>query len=125
VLKKTALMGDYIGSDEVLLGELSLYGKYVEIPEYMFFRRIHESSTSGISGSIAALHDYYHPGHKKQIYMRLWRHTYEKYKSVWRSSISMSEKNKISIIIFRNGVQNRHKLIQEIQDAIMVKLGNR
>jgi glycosyltransferase involved in cell wall biosynthesis len=41
VLRKTGLCGTYSDSDLVLLGELSLYGRFFEIPETLFFRRIH------------------------------------------------------------------------------------
>ncbi len=41
ILRKTPLIGGYTSSDRVLLGELSLHGRFFEIPEYLFFRRNH------------------------------------------------------------------------------------
>jgi len=41
VLKRTSLFGSYFSSDEVFLGELALHGPFVEIPEYLFYRRMH------------------------------------------------------------------------------------
>lgn len=41
VLRQTGLCGTYSDSDFVLLGELLLYGKFVELPQRLFFRRIH------------------------------------------------------------------------------------
>ncbi len=38
-LKKTQLMGSYIGSDRNLIAEISLTGRFFEIPNYLFFRR--------------------------------------------------------------------------------------
>jgi glycosyltransferase involved in cell wall biosynthesis len=38
-LKKTQLMGSYIGADRNLLAEIGLIGRFFEIPEYLFFRR--------------------------------------------------------------------------------------
>jgi glycosyltransferase involved in cell wall biosynthesis len=40
-LRETALLGAYIGADMILLGEMSLRGRIVEIPEYLFFERYH------------------------------------------------------------------------------------
>jgi len=40
-LRKTSLFGNYIGSDRNLMAELSLLGRIYEIPEYLFYRRIH------------------------------------------------------------------------------------
>jgi len=45
VLRRTALIGSFVSSDVVLLAELALLGKFVEIPEPLFFRRIHEASS--------------------------------------------------------------------------------
>jgi glycosyltransferase involved in cell wall biosynthesis len=41
VLEKTVLFGNFEDSDRNLLAELSLQGRFVEIPEYLFFRRDH------------------------------------------------------------------------------------
>lgn len=41
VLNKTRLIGSFVGSDYILLVELSLLGKIAEHPEYLFFRRDH------------------------------------------------------------------------------------
>jgi len=45
-LLQTALLPRYQGGDKRPLAELSLLGKFVEIPEYLYLRRIH-SATSG------------------------------------------------------------------------------
>jgi glycosyltransferase involved in cell wall biosynthesis len=41
VLRKTKLFGIYSDSDIVFLGELALHGRFFELPEVLFFRRIH------------------------------------------------------------------------------------
>ncbi|MFB3888915.1 MAG: glycosyltransferase family 2 protein [Candidatus Bathyarchaeia archaeon] len=43
-LKRTHLLGSYIGSDRNLLAEISLFGQCYEIPELLFFRREHSES---------------------------------------------------------------------------------
>ena len=45
VLGKTPLIRDYADSDRTLLGELSLYGKFAEVPQPLFFHRIHAQSS--------------------------------------------------------------------------------
>ena len=40
-LRETALLGAYIAADMILLGEIALRGRIVEIPEYLFFERYH------------------------------------------------------------------------------------
>jgi nucleoside-diphosphate-sugar epimerase/glycosyltransferase involved in cell wall biosynthesis len=43
---RTRLLPNYHGGDHVLLGELSLLGKFVEVPEVLYLRRIHAGSMS-------------------------------------------------------------------------------
>ncbi len=46
-LRKTPLIGTYIASDQVLLGELILRGKVYQIPERLFSRRKHPGQADG------------------------------------------------------------------------------
>ena len=47
-VRKTTLHGSYPSSDLVFLAELSLYGRFCEVPEYLFFPRYHpDQSTKG------------------------------------------------------------------------------
>lgn len=46
VLRRTPLLGPFVGSDRNLLAELALHGPFHEIPEFLFYRRDHpETST--------------------------------------------------------------------------------
>jgi glycosyltransferase involved in cell wall biosynthesis len=45
-LRGTALLADHLSSDVNLLAELTLYGKFFELPERSFFRRLHPESSS-------------------------------------------------------------------------------
>lgn len=48
VLGKTPLIDSYTGSDLTLLGELGLYGRVVDLPDILFWRREHaKTSTRG------------------------------------------------------------------------------
>lgn len=44
VLRKTGLYVPYFGSEKVLMAELGLWGRYFEIPETLFFARIHPNA---------------------------------------------------------------------------------
>lgn len=46
-LRRTRLMPRYAGGDYRIMAELSLQGKFVEIPEHLYVRRIHSGSTKG------------------------------------------------------------------------------
>lgn len=44
-LKKTHLIGKFVGSDITLLGELAILGHFYEVPDYLFLRRRHSKSS--------------------------------------------------------------------------------
>ncbi|NES80203.1 MAG: hypothetical protein F6K10_01160 [Moorea sp. SIO2B7] len=48
-LRETSLIAPYYGSDKLLLAELSLRGRFQEIPEYLFCRRCHSNQSSRLS----------------------------------------------------------------------------
>jgi glycosyl transferase family 2 len=46
VLKRTPLLGQYVGSDRNLLAELSMHGPFHEVPEFLFLRRDHPGTST-------------------------------------------------------------------------------
>ncbi|MBI5644299.1 MAG: glycosyltransferase family 2 protein [Deltaproteobacteria bacterium] len=46
VLRKTGLFGRYIANDQVLLTKILLAGPFYEVPEKMYFRRIHPNAST-------------------------------------------------------------------------------
>jgi glycosyltransferase involved in cell wall biosynthesis len=48
-LEKTALHPVHMSGDQILLTELSLLGRFYEIPEEIFFSRVHAGKTSSVS----------------------------------------------------------------------------
>lgn len=71
-LRSTHLLGTHVGSDINLLAELTLYGKFYEVPQRLFYRRFHEKSGSWKRGDAkheAAL--YY--GTNERMRFRTWR----------------------------------------------------
>ncbi|MBW3600415.1 MAG: glycosyltransferase [Planctomycetes bacterium] len=48
VLRRTELLMPYFGSEKVLMAELALHGRYVEIPEVLFFARIHPQAAGSL-----------------------------------------------------------------------------
>jgi glycosyltransferase involved in cell wall biosynthesis len=46
LLRRVPPMGDYIGSDRCMLAELSMYGPFHELPEFLFLRRDHPGTST-------------------------------------------------------------------------------
>ena len=58
-LRRTRLLPRYAGGDYRLMAELSVLGKFVEVPEPLYVRRIHRGSTGGNTGNTSWLRTYW------------------------------------------------------------------
>jgi glycosyltransferase involved in cell wall biosynthesis len=86
VLRETQLIGNYAGSDRVLLADLALQGRFHEIPRTLFFNREHVSrSIRKYSVHTAAV--WYDPSLKGKILFPYWRLLGEHAKIVERSNL--------------------------------------
>jgi glycosyltransferase involved in cell wall biosynthesis len=91
VLRKTRLIGNYIASDVCLLAELSLHGKFFQVPEYLFLRRDHPEASSR-KKSIELQMEFFDPTLKAHVVLPKWRRLYENAVSVERAPISWRDK---------------------------------
>lgn len=89
-LKKTPLIGAYIGSDRPLLAELGLAGRFYEIPEYLWFSRQHAKQSVKIR-----LHEragWFDPAKEKALVFPYWRTWLEYLKAVQRVELPWAER---------------------------------
>ncbi|MCR3906940.1 MAG: glycosyltransferase [Tenericutes bacterium] len=99
-LKKSQLLASHIGSDWTLLAELSLAGRFFEIPEFLFFRRTHNQAyTNKYYSKKIKIHDYrtescWWTGNTKKplITLPYWKIFVEFYNSIRRSSLPLKTK---------------------------------
>jgi len=84
VVRKTALIGPYSNSDDTFLAELILHGNFYQIPEPLFFYRIHPTKSTMAYPTRTALMAWFKPSDRRCVlpFLRLFRG----YLSlVWRS----------------------------------------
>jgi glycosyltransferase involved in cell wall biosynthesis len=113
-LRKTRLLGNFLGSDEVFLGELTLYGKFHEIPYDLLFRRFHPQASSNIN-TINDLAKFYNLKDSKVHKLRLWRHLIEKIAVISRSPLGAWEKTNIFCMLLRNALKDRNRMFEELR----------
>ncbi len=111
-LSHTALMGAYTSSDLNLVGELCLYGKFFEVQEYLFNRRMHPESNSADRHDDEKQVVFWDPSKKKMI-LPLWRSFYEYFKAAFRAPISWQQKQRIASLLLRRMNWNRQQLGKE------------
>ena len=119
VLLRTCMLRNYVGSDLVLLGELSLHGRFHEVPEPLFYRRLDEGNFArDRDQSLEKWQEFFDPKTKGKLFMRTWRHQYEYLMAALRAPISVSEKARVASLLCRGYVTYRHLLVRELTDAV-------
>ena len=92
-LRRTRLMG-VIEADHVLLGELAMLGKLIEIPETLYRMRRHAKNATEINRSARALLAWHDPSKaKERIWLPHWERTYLEYlRGVRHLSLPLQER---------------------------------
>jgi len=116
VLERTPLIGAYTGADNCLLAELSLYGKFFEIPEFLFFRRVHPASYSCNRNTPQEL-EFYNPAKHEQIIPIRWRRHFELFRVARRVPLGFPERLRVLYYVLRVGFWTRRLLRQELLTA--------
>ena len=122
LLKRTRLIGDYIGSDICLLVELSLAGRLVELPEQLFFRREHAASSS-CDKSVGAQQAFFNPHSAGRVVMPDTRKHLECVRAVMRAAIPLAEKTRLLGFMARLMAQCRRGTVQEVISAARAIVG--
>jgi glycosyltransferase involved in cell wall biosynthesis len=90
-LRKTGLLRNYSGGDFPLIAEMSLYGKFFEIPDAFFYRRMHEQASSAMKNAadVMALYD---PKKRGKLFLYNWVHLGANLKSIVRAPLPFPQK---------------------------------
>ncbi len=116
-LARTALIAPYMASDMTLICELTLYGKFIEIPNILFNRRMHEESCSWDKDDKEKQKNHWDPS-KRQLIFQNWIGIYEHFKAVARAPISFNEKKKLYQFLFKYAYWNKDSLISDVKDFV-------
>jgi hypothetical protein len=112
-IRRTRLWGKHVGADIGFLAELSLYGKFCEIPKFQFFRRFHQDSSSFARGNTAHEARRYHAP-RNRIPFNTWRFHSTYVRAVLRSPLSMADKAKLGRLLIRKLYWDSRPLGQEL-----------
>lgn len=115
-LRRTRLLPRYAGGDYRLIAELSLLGKFVEVPERLFVRRIHKGSTGGNTGNTRWLRTYW-SGSRRGMSAPYWRLSRDHAGIVMRAPIPLSRKAVLLTMLARTMRCRWSRLFGELVDA--------
>lgn len=117
LLRQTRLMGTFVGADEVLVLELSLCGRFIEVPTSRFYRRIHENAFSQMKTS-QEKQTFFDPATAGRFFLYLWQHYYEYFKGILHSPLPIIAKVKAIGVLSRSAIGMRAHLVRELQAGL-------
>ncbi len=124
-LRKTQLLGAYVASDVNLLAELSLYGKFFELPDRVFFRRFHKDSGSWKRGDVEHEVRRYHASGVKNIGLNKWHRHLGFFQAVQRSPLPLKSKARLYRYLLRRMIWDRRDLSAELSAYVRTALSSR
>lgn len=100
VLVQTPLIGGYVSSDQVLLGELILRGELYQVPERLFFRRDHAQNSWRANPTRAENAAWFDPANRgKAQPPTTWKHLREYSNAIRRAGLSPREQALCHLIL--------------------------
>lgn len=118
-LRKTSMLRSFPGADMNLIAELAIYGKFFEVPEYLFFRRFHEDSSSWARKDADHQKRRFHSAKTQNRKSTRWRAHREYFKAVRRGPFAWREKNRLYRSLLREMFWEREKLLGEIKSKLV------
>ena len=119
ILRRTSLIDPYLGSDVVLMGELTLYGKFAEVPEFLFYRRMDRHSATALQSRAEVVRQY-DPAQRSRMLLQRWKGHRGSWLAVLKAPLSLGEKACLGRFLWRRLLRDRGYLAQELRDAARV-----
>ena len=111
-LSKTYLHLPFFASDSCLMCELALYGKFVEVPDYLFYRRMAEESCTSMQDE-KALVELFQPNSKKPMRFQNWRiHKYY-FSATLKTGLDFGELLSIHYELVRRMYWQKNRLLRD------------
>jgi glycosyltransferase involved in cell wall biosynthesis len=115
VVRRTSLFGNFLGADICFLIELSLHGKFFEVPEFLFSRRFHVAASSRLDEKELAA--FFNARAMTASTLRAWRHLLANTQAVVRAPLPLAEKRRALSVLGRRALWDRGLLVTELGQA--------
>ena len=116
-LRRTRLLPSYSGGDFRLMTELSLLGKFVEIPDRLYVRRIHTGSTGGNTGNAPWQRRYWSGSHRA-VRSAFWRLSRDRAGIIIGAPIPRSRKAALLGTLIRTMLYQWRRLLDELVELL-------
>jgi glycosyltransferase involved in cell wall biosynthesis len=92
ILRRTPLISNYADCDRVLLAEIGLYGRFYEVPEVLFFHRIHPGASVKMYPGRVLRAEWFDPRLTGRVLFPRSRQFAEYLLAIERSSLTLDER---------------------------------
>ncbi|MGE5499760.1 MAG: glycosyltransferase family 2 protein [Syntrophothermus sp.] len=92
VFAETKLLGKYQSSDMVLLSEIALRGKFYEIDEHIYIKRVHPLMSRKKNPTLESVAEWFDPSNKGKIQMPRWKWFFEYLNAIADSPVGGKER---------------------------------
>jgi glycosyltransferase involved in cell wall biosynthesis len=115
-LRETRLLAPYYSSDRILTGHLALLGKFAEIPEPLFYRRMDPKGATQMRSRVE-LQEFFYPGRDRRMLFQNWRTFSGWLRMVLAARIAPSEKLPIVLHLMRACYWGWRELTGDVREA--------
>ncbi len=122
-LAKTRLIQNFMASDMTFMAELSLAGKFAEIDEFLFYRRVDRASMAA-SRSEHSLLAHYDPRRRRAMAFQEWRTLFEYWAIVNRSRLTAGQKARLYGHVVKVSYWSVPQLLEDIRVASKRPVGS-
>ena len=116
VLRRTRLIQCYCSADVVLVAHLALLGKFVAVPEFLFYRRMQPAYSTSLQSKDDVLRHHY-PHRDARVLFQSWRLCADRLRVVLNAPISMREKRRAFAYTVRMCYYHWPNLARDFQEA--------
>lgn len=123
-VRRTQLFGRHVSADIGFLAELSLYGKFFEVPKRQFFRRFHDESSSWHRGDQEQEARRFHAANVRHVPFNNWRFHGAFSRAVLRSPLSVGKKAALLYRVSKGMYWDRKSLYDDLRRDVVPALGS-
>jgi hypothetical protein len=120
-LLRTRLLPSYRGGDYVLLGELCLLGRFVDVPDVLFLRRLHPEASSQLGNDEGKMRELM-TGRREGITLHEWQRVRDHLSTVLRAELPVRDKVPLLDVLARQTLRRRQDLLLEATRAVRTML---
>lgn len=118
-LHQTNLISVYFSSDIKLLAELALRGKFYEVPDFLYRRRMEPRTASRLQSRDRVV-EYFYPNRDNRMLFQHWKLAAGYFAAVSGSPLSVSQRLKCYRLVLKRLRWERKNLINDIVEAFPV-----